>query len=466
MRPADRSRLVIRTEFAALLRLAAPIILTQLSQMGMGVVDTVMAGHVSAADLAGVALGQNVYWPITFLCTGILMALTPTVAHLHGARAHAGAGEVVRQAAWLGLLFALLVTVLLTQVSSFYGLLGVDAEAIPVAVAYLEGMVWGVLPLFGYAILRYLCEGMSWTLPAMIIAFGGLLLKIPLNHVFMHGWSFGPISIPAMGGPGCGWASAVIIWVELLAMIVIVARSRLRSTGVFAAFSWPNLSGIGRLVRLGVPIGITGFLEFGMFSLVAILVGRFGVEAVAAHQIAMNLGGIAFMIPMAVGIAASIRIGFHVGSRNLPAARRSAGLAVGSVIVFALASATVVLAFREAIAGLYTSEPGVLALAVELMFFVALWQLVDDTQATAIGSLRGFKDTRMPMLIALVAYWLVGMPVGVALGLGWVPVPDLEGVKGFWVGFCVALLVASVVLLARLRWLAHSDARILEFARR
>jgi MATE family multidrug resistance protein len=463
---SEKPCVTIRNELAQLSRLAAPIILTQLSQMGMGVADTIMAGHVSPSDLAGVALGANLYWPVTFLCTGVLMAITPTVAHLHGARQQGSAGEVARQATWLALVFGVLLTLGFHQAAVVYEALGVDPEAIPVALAYLEAISWGVVPLLGYSILRYLCEGMSWTIPAMSIAFAGLVLKVPLNYLFINGFDAGWLKLPALGGPGCGWASALIMWIELAAMMIVVAGSRMRVTGIFSRWSWPSAGAIFRLIKLGVPIGLTGFLEFGMFSVVALLVGRFGVESVAAHQIAMNLGGITFMVPMAVGIAASIRIGFHVGGRQLPAARRSTVVAVTSVAIYACLGGLLVLLFRSGIAALYTSDEAVLVLAVELMLFVAIWQLVDATQAAAIGALRGFKDTRMPMLIALLAYWGVGMPVGTALGFGWVAIDGFTGLRGFWVGYCVALLFAAVVLLSRLAWLTRRDERVLAFSSR
>jgi MATE family multidrug resistance protein len=180
----------------------------------------------------------------------------------------------------------------------------------------------------------------------------------------------------------------------------------------------------------------------------------------------MNVGGLIFMIPMALGIAASIRVGFNVGARDLAAARRSGRIVIGVALVFAVVAAAVLLGFREAIAGLYTTDASVLVLAADLLIFVALWQLVDDAQVTAIGTLRGFKDTRIPMLIALLAYWVIGLPIGVAFGFEWVEVPALGGLRGFWVGFCAALLFAAVVLVSRFAWLSRRDDRILLFAAR
>jgi multidrug resistance protein, MATE family len=457
---------VILVELRRMLRLAFPIVVTQLSQMGMGVADTVMAGRYGAADLAGVALGGNLYWPAIMLLSGILMAITPTVAQLHGKGDGQRAGEVVRQAAWIGFAGGMLLLIALRQAETAYRFVGVDPAAIPIAVAYLDAVSWGIVPFLGYFALRYLCEGMSWTLPAMLIAFLGLVLKIPLNYLFIHGFSVGGWTLPAQGGAGCGWASALVMSVEFLVMAAVVARSRMRASGVFARFSRPDPAAIGRLVRLGLPIGITVFFEISLFSVVTLMIGRLGVEAVAAHQIAMNIGALAFMVPMAIGAAASIRVGFNVGAGDLAGARRSGWIALGLTLAVAVVLAVLVLAFRGVLAGLYTTDATVLLLAADLLLFVAFWQLVDDTQVTAIGALRGFKDTRVPMFIALVAYWLIGMPIGMLLGFEWIGVPAVQGLRGFWIGLACGLAVASVVLVGRFAWLSRQESRILALAHR
>ena len=219
----------IREELNSLLRLALPMILAQVTQMGMGVADTIMAGQVSAVDLAGVALGGNFYWPFILLLSGTIMSLTPSVSQLHGAGRESEAGEVARQAMWIALVGGLVMIVFLQNVEPLYRLLGVDPRAIPVSVAYLEALSFGVLPVLGYFTLRYLCEGMSWTVPAMWIAAASLTLKIPLNYLFIYG-AFG---IEGMGGVGCGWASAIVLTMQFVVMAVVVGRSRIRATGVF-----------------------------------------------------------------------------------------------------------------------------------------------------------------------------------------------------------------------------------------
>ncbi len=449
-------------ELKRLLTLAMPMILTQVSQMGMGVVDTIMAGRVSAADLAGVALGGNFFWPLLLLLSGTIMSLTPTVSQLHGARREAEAGEAVRQALYVVLVGGGALALFLNNTEPLYRLIGVDARAIPIAVAYLEAMSLGLVPLLGYFAMRYLCEGLSWTLPAMLIALSALLLKIPLNYLFIYG-GFG---VPALGGVGCGWASAIVMWYQLIAISVVVATSRIRIAGVFARFSLPDGAAILRMIRLGLPIGLTLFLEISMFSVVTLLIGRLGVEAVAAHQIAASVGGVTFMVPLALGMAVSIRVGFNVGAQDLPGARRAGWVAIGVGLGFALLAAAGVYLGREFIAGLYSNELAVQMLAVDLLLFVAIFQFFDDTQVTAVGALRGFKDTRAPMWMAVISYWAIGLPVGVLLGFGWLELPAFEGVRGFWVGLVAGLAAAAVLLVGRFRWLSREEQRILEYAAR
>ena len=454
--PADRG---VGTELRALGVLAGPIILTQLSQMGMGVVDAIMAGRVSAVDLAGIALGGNFYWPAMLLLSGIAMSVAPMVSQMHGAGREEEAGEVVRQALWIALGGGLLLIGAMQFGEAAYRLIGVDPAAIPVAAGYLSAMSFGLVPVLGYFVLRNLCDGMSWTTPAMVVALSGLALKVPLNYLFVYGG----LGIPAMGGVGCGVSGAIVMWCEFLAMAGIVRYSRVRRAGTFARISAPDFAVIWRLLRLGLPIGVTIFFEVAIFSVVTLLIGRLGVEAVASHQVASNVGGITFMVPLALGMAATIRVGYNVGANDYPGARRSAFVAVGTSAVFAVLAASLLLAFRHEIVGAYTTDPAVIEIAAGLLLFVALYQLVDDTQVTAMGALRGYKDVRAPMFTALVAYWVIALPVGAVLGFGLFGTVAW-GVEGFWVGLVVGLAVASVVLLARLGWLSRNERRIRVFA--
>ena len=446
-------------ELGALGVLAGPIILTQLSQMGMGVVDAIMAGHVSAVDLAGIALGGNFYWPAMLLLSGIAMSVTPLVSQMHGAGREEEAGAVVRQALWIALAGALLLVGAMQFGAAGYRLIGVDPAAIPVASAYLSAMSFGLVPVLGYFVFRNLCDGMSWTTPAMVVALSGLFLKIPLNYLFVYG-GFG---VPALGGVGCGVSGAIVMWCEFLAMLGVVRYSRVRRAGTLSRFSAPDFALMWRLIRLGLPIGIAIFFEVAVFSVVTLLIGRLGVDAVASHQVASNVGGITFMVPLALGMAATIRVGYNVGANDLPGARRSGFVAVGASGVFAVLAAVVLLTLRQQIASAYTSNSAVVEIASGLLLFVALYQFVDDTQVTAVGALRGYKDVRAPMFTAVFAYWGIALPLGAVLGFGLLGF-DAWGVQGFWTGLVGGLAVASVILLARLGWLSRNERRIRVFA--
>jgi multidrug resistance protein, MATE family len=450
----------VRRELSLLIRLALPIIVAQLAQMTMVVADTLMAGRVSAADLAGVALGASIYWPVMLFLSGILQSVTPSVSQLNGAGRVDAVAHVVRQALWIAAISGTLMLVLMQFAGPFYGFMAVDERAIPVATGYLGAVVWGLPPVLGYYALRHLCEGMSWTLPGMVIALIALTLKIPLNYWFIYGG----LGLDPMGGVGCGWASAVVLWFEFVAMAGVVQFSRMRRIGVFRRAEAPDRREIGRLVKLGLPIGAARFLEMAAFSAMALLIGRLGIEALAAHQIATTVNGVTFMIPLALGVAATIRVGHHVGAGNQGAARRAAWIAISASLAFAAVAASALLLFRGHIAALFSTDLAVVALTAELLVFIAIYQFFDDAQATAMGALHGYKDTRTPMLVMAVSYWLLALPLGTALAFGW-QVPA-QGVHGFWWGATLGLAVVAAVLCARVRWLSRRTERIAQFALR
>ncbi|MYE23213.1 MAG: MATE family efflux transporter [Gammaproteobacteria bacterium] len=457
------TRAATAAELRALTRVVWPIVVTQLSQMGMGVADTMMAGRVSAADLAGVTLGGNLYWPSMLLLSGIVMSITPSVSQLHGGGRTGESGEVVRQALWIALVGGAVTTWLLHNAEPVYHLIGVDPVAIPIAAAYLAALSTGLLPLLGYMALRNLCDGLSWTLPAMCIGLSGLVLKVPLNALFIYGNE--SLGIAPMGGVGCGWATALVMFYQLAAMTTVVAFSRVRMARLFARFSWPDRREILRLVRLGVPIGITMFVEVGFFSVVGLSIGALGVVQVASHQIAFNVAGIAFMVPLALSVGATIRVGTNIGAGQIDAARLAGAVAMGVVGAWSLVSAALILSLRQGVSELFSSDPAVIQVASALMVLGALFQFFDGAQVGAIGTLRGYKDTRAPAAIGVVAYWCIGLPVGAALCYGMGSLPEL-GVSGYWWGVVIGLGIAATLLLIRLYRLSADSDRIAAFSTR
>lgn len=443
-------------EFRRLGTLALPMMVAQLSQMGMGVIDVVMAGRYGAVDLAGVGLGASLFWSIMLLLTGTLMAVTPTVAQLNGANRTAETGKIARQALWLALVVGSVIFIVLQNVKPFYHFVGVDAKAIPIASDFLAAQSYGVFAMLGYFVLRNLCEGLGLTLPSMIILLCAITIKVPLTYVFV----FGIGDFSGWGGVGCGRSTAIIMWFQLICIVIAIQITRIRASGVFRAIELPDLTTIWALAKIGIPMGLTIFVEVSFFGMVTLLVGKLGVDAVASHQIAMSVGGLGFMIPLALGFASTIRVGTNIGARRSHAARRSVIVALCSSVTVGLCVAIVLLTARHGIVQLYSSEVPVITLSAQLLLLCALFQLFDSSQVTAIGSLRGFKDVKIPMLMATVSYWVVGMPIGIYLAFGALGFDGL-GVFGFWFGLIIGLGCASTLILFRLIWVTRHAERFI-----
>ena len=240
---------------------------------------------------------------------------------------------------------------------------------------------------------------------------------------------------------------------------MVVSVSRVRASGVFATFSRPDGREIGRILKLGLPIGLALFAETAFFAAATLLIGRLGVETVAAHQVAFNIVGVSFMVPLSLGMAATIRVGFNVGADNAAGARRSAWVAATTTVVWGITFSTVLLVWRHELVALYTTEAEVIQVAAGLLLIGALFQVFDSTQATVMGALRGYKDTRAPMMIALVAYWVIGLPVGATLCFGLQGV-DAIGIDGIWWGLVTGLAVVAIALFARLVLISNDPVRV------
>ena len=426
----------------------------QLFQMGMNITDVIMAGRYSSVDLAGVALGSSVMWPVVILMMGLIQAVTPTVAQLNGAKDYTEIGEMIRQGLWMALIGGLLGSLVLFNIAPLYGLADVDPAAAAVSIEYLNMIARGLPALACFFCLRYLCDGTGFTRAALVIAAAALVLKIPLNYALIYG-RFG---FPELGGVGCGVAHAIIMWAQLLLILVVVTRKRFGYTKWMSKFSWPEWIRIRALLIIGIPIGLTLFAEVGIFSLTTLLLGRYGAEVVASHNIAMSIAGLMFMMPLALGHGSTIRIGFRVGAGEIKGAGTTAGIALSMTVLFAIVGAIFVLMFREHLVSIFTTDPAVRELSVVLVLFVVFFMAFDATQTGAIGCLRGFKDTRVPMMIALFSYWGVGLPLQCTLGFGWLGEP--MGVYGFWIGLSAGLGVAAILLCRRL-WYVHGNVPLI-----
>lgn len=443
------------SEVRRLFHIALPLMGAQLAQMGMGVSDAIMAGQYSSEALAGVALGGSLLWPVMLLVMGLIQAVTPTVAQLNGRGDYTEIGEVIRQGLWLALIGAFIGVLLLNNIGMVYVWLGVDPVATKISVPYLAMASLGFPALMCFFCLRFLADGMGFTRPAMLIAFSALALKIPLNYVLIYG-EFG---LPEMGGVGCGLANAIINWLQLGLILLVVTRQRFAVTGWWHRFSPPHWLRIRALLLIGLPIGATIFAEVGLFSFTTLLLGKLGADIVSAHNIAMNLNGVLFMPAMALGMAATIRIGFRVGAAEIADARHTAALAIATTIMVALSGSLFIFFARHTLVQLYTNDMAVAGLAAQLLLFVSFFLVFDAIQSTAAGTLRGYKDTKVPMWIALFSYWVIGLPLECILGFGLIGEP--MGVYGFWIGLALGVGTAAVLLSIRL-WRTTRNFELIE----
>jgi MATE family multidrug resistance protein len=446
----------IRTEMRALWHLAWPILVGLLANVGMAVADVAMAGHASANDLAGVSLGVSIWNMVIITLMGVMMSVSPLVAHYVGAQELQRVPHVVRQAMWKALGVGLIAFVLTNLAAEVFHSMALDPLVRDVALGFVH-ITSFALPAFAcYRVLYGYSTSLNQTKPIMGIAIAALLLNIFINWLLVFGhWGF-----PALGGLGCAWATLLCVWFNLGGLLWWMRRSpAFQSTWPFARYEAPHWPQVKHLLQLGLPIGITYFAETSAFSLIALLVARFGSTQVAAHQIALNFTSLVFMVPLSMGIALLTRVGQSLGAGDPVAARFRAWVGVGTALGVAVLSATGMALFNHQIAAAYTNDAAVVSLAASLLFLAAIFQLSDATQVVTSCAIRGYKVTRAPMVIHLTAFWVFSLPLGYALGLApdWLPWHPAQpmAAQGFWIALVVGLTVAAVGLTGLLRYVAR-----------
>ncbi|HZH42586.1 MAG TPA: MATE family efflux transporter [Lysobacter sp.] len=428
----------LRREIRSTAVLAAPLVLGHLSTGLISLVDNLIAGRHGTATLAAVAVGNALFWLPMVVAMGTLMALPPAVSQLDGASRRDEIGPLFRQALWLAAALGAVMFGVLTVAAHALPLFGIDEAIRPGAAAFLLGIRWGVPALALYLTQRYLSEGLHWTLPTMVLGFGGLAVLAPLGYAL----TFGAFGLPALGAGGLGIASAATMWVQALGFAIYLALTpRFAALRLFGHWEAPRWAAMRGLLGTGLPIGVTILMEGGLFIATALLIGRIGPVEAAAHQIAINVASIAFMVPMGLAEATTVRVGHAIGRVDADGVRRAARAGAAIVLATQLLSGLAMVLGNDGIAALYTRDAAVAALAASLLLYAAAFQFPDGLQVLAAGALRGLRDTRVPMALAALSYWGVGMPLGAGLGLalGWGP-------RGMWLGLIAGLTMAALLL--------------------
>jgi multidrug resistance protein, MATE family len=441
----------VKFEWLTLARLGTPILIAQLAQMANGVIDTLMAGRASADDLTGVAIGYSLWVPIFLFVVGVLNAQQPLISGFNGARQYERVTPVAWHSIYLALIASFIAMLGLNQVSPLLQWLSMEANPAAITSGYLFAFSMGIPAILLIISLRGLTDGLGHTGIIMAFTLISIAINTPLNYILI----FGKLGMPAMGGVGCGWATAISNWVALLALWIYIHRAAaFRHYHLWSSRMAPQLQQFKELLRLGIPIGFTIFVEATMFSVIAVMLAPLGSIVVAGHQIALNVVSVMFMVPLSLGMALTLRISFLVGADQCDSARLVARSTIFLALGIALSFAIFLLLTRATLAGLYTNDVEVLEKATYLLMFGAIFQLADVMQVSAINALRGFKDTRIPMYIMLFSFWVIGIPLGYSLTFkNWITEP--MGAAGFWVGLIAGLVHAALWLIFRLIWISR-----------
>lgn len=429
-------------ELKQLLKLMLPILITQFAQAGFGLIDTIMAGQLSATDLAAVAVAVGIWLPVMLLCSGIMLATSPLIAAALGAKEQQHIATITHQALWIALGLGLLGMLLLQCMPLFFDVLKIPANLHDKAGLFLHSIAFGIPAVTLYTVLRCYSEALGHPRVVTLISLLALPILVPLNYVFMHGL-FG---LPAMGGAGCGVANALLQWLMLLTLFFYLKKAKtFAHVRLFQKFEQIDPIWFKRILLLGFPIGLAIFFEVSIFSAGALIVSPLGDIVIAAHQIAISITSMLFTIPLSLGLALTIRIGQYYGARNHFAMRQVQKLGFLVATVFAFITMLVLWFGRGWIIHHYNDDPMVFQVAYGLVVYAIGYQMMDAWQITAAGCLRGMQDTKAPMWITLIAYWIVAFPVGIYL----TRYANFSA-AGVWLGLIIGLFIACILLVSRL----------------
>lgn len=435
------------SELRATISLALPVVLVQIGMMFMGVVDTVMVGHVSARVLAAVALGNLYFFNAIVLANGTLMALDPVIAQAVGAGDIEAVSRAVQRGIILAIGLSVVTALLIVPAHAVLVLTRQQPEIIPDTTAYLEISIPGVLPFLVFVVFRQTLQALHRVAPIVWTILGANLCNAALNWVFVYGH----LGSPALGASGSALATLASRWLMAIALLV---------------FAWPSLrphliptrrdarlvTPLRRLLQLGIPVGLQQLLESAAFGAIGLMMGMLGTTEMAGHQIAITLAALTFMVPLGVAAAASVRVGRAVGARDQPRAKQAARAAFICGMGFMSLTALLFLAAPRLLANIFTSDTGVIAIAGILIPVAGVFQIFDGAQAVGAGVLRGLGDTRAPLIGMIAGYWLIGLPVSLLLGFH----TSLRA-AGLWWGFVASLSIVAVFLAWRIRVLFRRE---------
>ena len=449
----------LRESALRLLPLAWPVFIGQIAVLAFSTVDTVMVARASALDLAALAIGGSTYISVFVGLMGVILAIGPIAGQLFGAGKLRESGHEAEQAVWLALVLSVLGCSLLLWPEPFLALARTEPAVAVKVRGYLQGLAFALPASLVFMAYRGFNIAVSRPKAVMALQLGGLALKVPINALLVFGFAlptpFGEWQVPALGAPGCGIATAIVMWCQLLAAIALVRHDPFyKPFGLGHRLSRPSRASLAALLRLGIPMGLSILIEVTGFSFMAFFISRIGATPVAGHQIAVNMISLMFMLPLSIANASSVLVAQRLGAGDAADASRIgwAGLEVGVLCAAVLGS--VVYLLRDAIVGLYTGNAIIAAAALPLLAWVALFHIADAAQTIAAFVLRAHRIATVPLVVYVVAIWVIGLGGGyvaafVLDGVG----PDwMHGARGFWAMASFGIALAAISLSGYLAW--------------
>ena len=438
----------LRTESKQFLKLAIPLAGAQVAQSLTGFFDTIMMGRLGAETLAAGGLASLTFFAILNTAAGVVMGISPLIAEAHGAGKKSRIEKLARQGFWLVLLLSLPMMIVIAHLDSLMLQFGQAKTTVILANTYLDIILWGFFPVLGFAMLRGVVSGLSHARPVMLIVIIGTIFNITGNYIL----GFGKFGFPRLELAGLGIASAIALWGMFIALLIYILRhQQLKTYRICDRLYQIKPSILWELTKTGVPIGIFIALEVGLFTVVTYLMGALGTEVLAAHQIVFQTIMVTFMIPLGMSYAATVRVGQWLGQKNATGIKRAGYISIAMGLVFSLFLALAMLLFPQAIIGIYINlddpaNASISNLASPMLIVATISQILDAVQKITYGALQGLQDTRIPVLLNIPAFWVVGLTIGYLLGFHF----GLGG-TGLWLGQSIGVATAAILFLLRFR---------------
>jgi len=446
---SEKQRQQLRAEMLRAMKVSLPLIGAQLLHVSNALVDTLVAGRIGRVELAAGGVGAAIFTIVLLASIGLMASLSPTMARAIGYRQRRDVGRIFRQGLWLAALIGIVAFFLLTLVVKTLPAWGLAPELVPKMQSYLQAIRWGMPPALVFLAARNVCEATGGGRAVLIVQAIGVVVNLVGNLTLGLGW-FGA---PALGLAGIGWTTSIVMLCMAVTLLWLLSARHFHSYKLYQQFDWPDPAQLKTLLSLSSSIALALLFEAGLFTATAIQMGKLGAVPASAHNIAIGIAALFYMLPLGLGMSLTARVSVAVGRRHHGSLRLRVCSGVIITLIMALGSAVTLVLFHRQIPWMYTSDSAVHALSAQLLLMAAIFQISDDFQVTLISMLRGMHDTSVPMLINAFSYWVV------AFGIGYYATHYLGyGAHGLWLALIIGLTLSAVLLGWRLRWnLRHAQ---------